>query len=422
MADTSGLGTSLEGNEGIPQGESTKNPPEEHFRDGESASSSETDKDANCDKVQAPVNQAKEKGKEVTPELPLLEDTPFQRTQRQKIVIQLKPVIERLDIQGEIMCSLQSDVNSIFMSQASTSKELFSLQKWNGHLWFQKKYLWSQGHPGHLFRRKGHQGLQLKGWAKFYPLSAQQLSDTNATLAREGHPPISAATFMDMNSLHLVNDPLQTWVESFGKVTLYKISLDRDPYHDFLEAQLVLLLKRMAPSMGPNYSVGPGPFKMFFEKQEEKYSKAKINQANIGTQTRFYEELSSSSRPEEGKEISITISRIRRERDREGRRDKRRVSHDDNVIRRLFVSRKSALSRLGHGVHGHRDLARELFCSMSLLMMPYPLDSSRMWPNPQRPYLQVILRLLLSLGVTPVLLLLQGKTTPIPNLVSYFPI
>ncbi|MQL78842.1 hypothetical protein Taro_011272 [Colocasia esculenta] len=137
------------------------------------------------------------------------------------------------------------------------------------------------------------------GWAKFYPLSAQQLSDTNVTLAREGRHPISAATFLDMNSLHLVNDPLQIWVErykvyvamrqelkhrqifypvslnqflacaSFGKVTYYKASLDRDPYNDILEAQLVLHLKRMAPSMGPNYSVGPGPFKTYFERQEE---------------------------------------------------------------------------------------------------------------------------------------------------------
>ncbi|MQL69216.1 hypothetical protein Taro_001514 [Colocasia esculenta] len=141
-----------------------------------------------------------------------------------------------------------------------------------------------------------------------------------------------------------------------------------------------------------------------------------------GTQTRFYEELSSSGRPEEEKEVSLTISRIRRERDRGGRRDKRCVSHNDRIIRRLFVSRQSALSRLGRSVHGHHDLARELFCSVSLLTMPYPLDSSRMWPNPQRPYPQGIFRLLLSLGVTPVLLLLQGKTTPIPNLVSYFPI
>ncbi|MQL93551.1 hypothetical protein Taro_026202 [Colocasia esculenta] len=56
---------------------------------------------------------------------------------------------------------------------------------------------------------------------------------------------------------------------SFGKVSFFKHSLDRDPYIDFLEAQLVLHLRRMAPSMGPNYSVGPGPFKTYFERQEE---------------------------------------------------------------------------------------------------------------------------------------------------------
>ncbi|MQM14135.1 hypothetical protein Taro_047065 [Colocasia esculenta] len=137
MTDTSGLGTSLEGNEGIPQGESIENPPEEHFRDGETASSSESDEDANIDEVQDPVNQSKKKRKDVAPELPLLADAPYQRTQRQKIVIQLKHVIERLDVQGEILCSLQSDVNSIFMIQASTSKEM--LQVRNAMKWFNKE-------------------------------------------------------------------------------------------------------------------------------------------------------------------------------------------------------------------------------------------------------------------------------------------
>ncbi|MQM20268.1 hypothetical protein Taro_053286 [Colocasia esculenta] len=52
----------------------------------------------------------------------------------------------------------------------------------------------------------------------------------------------------------------------------------------------------------------------------------------IGIQTRYYEELSSSGRPEEVKEVSLIISRTRRECDRERRRDKRRVSHGDCVI------------------------------------------------------------------------------------------
>ncbi|MQM13394.1 hypothetical protein Taro_046319, partial [Colocasia esculenta] len=62
-----------------------------------------------------------------------LRNTPFERQVKQKIVINLKPVIERLDVQGTILCSLQSDVNSIFMSQASSSKEISSIRnamKW----------------------------------------------------------------------------------------------------------------------------------------------------------------------------------------------------------------------------------------------------------------------------------------------------
>ncbi|MQL97827.1 hypothetical protein Taro_030528 [Colocasia esculenta] len=87
--------------------------------------------------LQAPVDQAGEKGKEVALEVPLLADTPYQRSQRQKIVINLKPVIERLDAQGEILCSLQSDVNSIFMSQASVTKELSQVR--NAMKWFNKE-------------------------------------------------------------------------------------------------------------------------------------------------------------------------------------------------------------------------------------------------------------------------------------------
>ncbi|MQM01903.1 hypothetical protein Taro_034663 [Colocasia esculenta] len=54
--------------------------------------------------------------------------------------------------------------------------------------------------------------------------------------------------------------------------------------------------------------------------------------AFLSIQIRFYEELSPSGRPEEGKEVSLIISRTKRERDRGGRRDKRHVSHDDRVI------------------------------------------------------------------------------------------
>ncbi|MQM05399.1 hypothetical protein Taro_038207 [Colocasia esculenta] len=56
---------------------------------------------------------------------------------RQRFIINLKPIIERLDAQGEILCSVQSDVNSIFMSQASTSKELSQVK--NAVWWFNKE-------------------------------------------------------------------------------------------------------------------------------------------------------------------------------------------------------------------------------------------------------------------------------------------
>ncbi|MQM11861.1 hypothetical protein Taro_044773 [Colocasia esculenta] len=110
------------------QGERHDNPPGNDARDGETASSSESNDDA---------TEARKKGKEVVSGVPLLADTPFERQVRQKIVINLKPVIERLDAQGEILCSVQSDVNSIFMSQASTTKEISQIR--NAMKWFNKE-------------------------------------------------------------------------------------------------------------------------------------------------------------------------------------------------------------------------------------------------------------------------------------------
>ncbi|MQL97027.1 hypothetical protein Taro_029710 [Colocasia esculenta] len=83
------------------------------------------------------------------------------------------------------------------------------------------RFIFREYHLGHIHAKilapalSECERLTPAGWAKFYPLSAQQLSYTNVTLAREGRPPISAATFLDMNSLHLVNDPLQIWVEMY---------------------------------------------------------------------------------------------------------------------------------------------------------------------------------------------------------------
>ncbi|MQM14057.1 hypothetical protein Taro_046988 [Colocasia esculenta] len=101
-------------------------------RDGETASSSDSDDDQ-----QPPASEARKKGKEVDSGVPILSDTPFKRQMRQKIVINLKPMIERLDVQGTILCSLQSDVSSIFICQASASKEIFGIR--NAMKWFNKE-------------------------------------------------------------------------------------------------------------------------------------------------------------------------------------------------------------------------------------------------------------------------------------------
>ncbi|MQL81782.1 hypothetical protein Taro_014241 [Colocasia esculenta] len=104
----------------------------EDVREGETASSSSSDDDE-----PSPASEAQSKGKEVKSEFPMLSNTPFERPVKQKIIINLKPVIERLDAQGQILCSLQADTNSIFMSQASASKELASVR--NAMKWFNKE-------------------------------------------------------------------------------------------------------------------------------------------------------------------------------------------------------------------------------------------------------------------------------------------
>ncbi|MQL89703.1 hypothetical protein Taro_022283 [Colocasia esculenta] len=115
----------------VPTNEDLPNAPND-ARDGETASSSDSDDDQ-----PPPTSEARHKGKEVESEVPLLSNTPFERQMRQKILINLKLVIERLDAQGTILCSLQSDVSSIFMSQASASKEISNIR--NAMKWFNKE-------------------------------------------------------------------------------------------------------------------------------------------------------------------------------------------------------------------------------------------------------------------------------------------
>ncbi|MQL94576.1 hypothetical protein Taro_027238 [Colocasia esculenta] len=101
-------------------------------REGENASSSSSDDDQ-----PPPAKEGKKKGKVVASGVPLLADSPFERQVKQKIVINLKPVIERLNVQGELLCTLQSDVNSIFLSQSSANKELGQIR--NAMKWFNKE-------------------------------------------------------------------------------------------------------------------------------------------------------------------------------------------------------------------------------------------------------------------------------------------
>ncbi|MQM22000.1 hypothetical protein Taro_055047 [Colocasia esculenta] len=104
---------------------------------------------------------------------------------------------------------------------------------------------------------------------KLYLLTAQQLVDLNASQARSNQPPLSGAEFLDLNSIHLVRDPFDTWVErykvyvamkrelkanqifypisvdqflqhaSFGTSIFYKMSLGQNEYGTFVEAQRV---------------------------------------------------------------------------------------------------------------------------------------------------------------------------------------
>ncbi|MQM16658.1 hypothetical protein Taro_049616 [Colocasia esculenta] len=108
--------------EATPQGERTTSTPiDDQFREGivESASGEE-DNDDNVE----PVARASNKGKEVAQDIPLLTRKPHRRPRQKKPKINMKPIVERLDEQGKILCSVQSDIASIFISQSTTAKEV----------------------------------------------------------------------------------------------------------------------------------------------------------------------------------------------------------------------------------------------------------------------------------------------------------
>ncbi|MQM20533.1 hypothetical protein Taro_053555 [Colocasia esculenta] len=84
---------------------------------------SASDEEANVDNVE-PIARAINKGKEVAYEIPLLTRKPHKRLKRKQLKINLKPLIDRMDEQGKILCSVQSNIASIFLSQSTSAKEM----------------------------------------------------------------------------------------------------------------------------------------------------------------------------------------------------------------------------------------------------------------------------------------------------------
>ncbi|MQM13062.1 hypothetical protein Taro_045983 [Colocasia esculenta] len=97
---------------------------EEKFKEGVLTSPSESDEEGtNVDHVE-PVARASEKDKGVAPEIPLLTRKQHRRLKQKKFKINMKPLIDRLDEQGKILCSMQSDIASIFISQSTAAKQV----------------------------------------------------------------------------------------------------------------------------------------------------------------------------------------------------------------------------------------------------------------------------------------------------------
>ncbi|MQM00832.1 hypothetical protein Taro_033576 [Colocasia esculenta] len=83
------------------------------------------------------------KGKGVATKIPLLTRKAHRRSKKKKIRVHLKPVIERINAHREILCSVQSDIFSIFISQSTGVKEIgavkVELQGMKGELGSLKK-------------------------------------------------------------------------------------------------------------------------------------------------------------------------------------------------------------------------------------------------------------------------------------------
>ncbi|MQM21204.1 hypothetical protein Taro_054239 [Colocasia esculenta] len=135
--------------------------------------------------------------------------------------------------------------------------------------------------------------LSPEEWMQLYPLSAQQLSDLNASQASSNQPPLSPGEFLDANSLHLIRDSYLTWVErykvffalkkefqslkihyplkieaflrfaSFGSFLTYKLALGR--VNSFTS-------KGWLPPWDPPIKLILGPFKPFLKSRNARHS------------------------------------------------------------------------------------------------------------------------------------------------------
>ncbi|MQM22795.1 hypothetical protein Taro_055853 [Colocasia esculenta] len=76
------------------------------------------------DEVLEPIISYGGMRKGVAPRIPLLTRKAHHRSKKRKIHVHMKPVINRLNAHGEILCSLQSEVQSIFISKSTEIKEI----------------------------------------------------------------------------------------------------------------------------------------------------------------------------------------------------------------------------------------------------------------------------------------------------------
>ncbi|MQM18122.1 hypothetical protein Taro_051108 [Colocasia esculenta] len=116
MEDASAQGEPEAQEEQDVQGEPTASAPTDQFQEGLVEDTSDEDDE--------PVVGSGAKGKGVATGIPLLTRKAHHISRKKKIHVHLEPVIARLNAQGEILCSLQSDVTSIFLSQSTEAKDI----------------------------------------------------------------------------------------------------------------------------------------------------------------------------------------------------------------------------------------------------------------------------------------------------------